>query len=393
MARILLICLIKGVLINSKTINNKITVGSGLTESAYNFNEQSDRSAVKTRIVTKYFSTWASIISSNNDEMYYIDLFSGQGKYDDGTESTPIEVMKVILQKPELKNKMHCYFNEGDEDRCKKLRECIYQCDGVQSLKYAPIVENMVVDKETYKQFENWNKPSFVFLDPCGYKGLSMNLISSFAESWGTDIIIFFNFNAINRSVDHESFEMTMKEVFGVKHYQIIQERINANEDRQIVILDEMIKALQDSKLQYVLPFSFKFTKMNRISHYILFATKNIKAFTKMKEIMYKEGGHNDNGEGRFEYIPVKNPTKKQRSLLDYFAETPEEFKIRLLSKYSGKELTTREIIDKDTALSRYIDKNYKDALYELFIEGKIECNRPPRRKYSMADNIIITFK
>ncbi len=274
--------------------------------------------------------------------MYYIDLFSGQGKYEDGTESTPIEVIKIISSNPEFKNKIQCIFNESDEVRCSKLQESVFHCEGVKAFKFSPIITNTTVDSDTYKKFLNWNNPSFVFLDPCGYKGLSMKLISSFSNSWGTDLIIFFNYNAINRSVEYESFESTMREVFGDDHYQRIKERLDSGEEREYVILDEMISALKDLNLEYVLPFCFKFNEMNRTSHYILFATKNILAFSRMKEIMYKEGGAHDNGEGKFEYIPKSNIMSKQRSLLEYFDCTNQEFKNRLLEKFSKRTISTR---------------------------------------------------
>ena len=363
-----------------------------MTESAYDFNEQTDRSAVKTRIVTKYFGTWAGIIS-RNEKMFYIDLFSGQGKFDDGKESTPIEVVKIISGNPDFKRKIQCYFNEGDETRCKKLKEYLSQFDDIKSFRYQPIIENNIIDATTVKKFSNWKAPSFVFLDPCGYKGLSLELISNFAKAWGTDIIIFFNYNAINRSVSYESFEPVMKDLFGEEHYQNIQNRLKGEEEREYVILDEMIKALNGVGLKYVLPFSFKFSNMNRTSHYILFATKNILGSSKMKEIMHKEGGCNDYGEGRFEYIPISNCMRRQKSLLDYFNDSHEEFKKRLQVKYSGRTLTIKELINDDTAYSRYIGKGYKDVLCEFYESGIITCDPKPQRKGTMADHIKITFK
>lgn len=54
------------------------------------FQEQREQSLIKARIVSKYFSAWASVILAtqkryphNTQKMAYIDLFAGPGRYDD----------------------------------------------------------------------------------------------------------------------------------------------------------------------------------------------------------------------------------------------------------------------------------------------------------------------
>lgn len=57
------------------------------------FDEFREQSLVKTEIVTKYFGAWAKIMISlakkRNNNIAYVDLFSGPGRYKDGSESTP----------------------------------------------------------------------------------------------------------------------------------------------------------------------------------------------------------------------------------------------------------------------------------------------------------------
>ena len=54
------------------------------------FNEQTEQSAVKATIVSKYFWSWAMIIMPRADKIAYIDLFAGAGRYKDGSKSTPL---------------------------------------------------------------------------------------------------------------------------------------------------------------------------------------------------------------------------------------------------------------------------------------------------------------
>ncbi len=53
--------------------------------------------------------------------------------------------------------------------------------------------------------FEQMNLvPTFFFVDPWGYKGLSLRLINSVLKNWGCDCIFFFNYTRINMGLENE---------------------------------------------------------------------------------------------------------------------------------------------------------------------------------------------
>jgi three-Cys-motif partner protein len=68
--------------------------------------KSTDQSRIKSVIVSKYFEAWARVIMGFQDrnpqglekKIAYTDLFSGPGKYNDGTESTSLGVLKKALQ-------------------------------------------------------------------------------------------------------------------------------------------------------------------------------------------------------------------------------------------------------------------------------------------------------
>lgn len=88
------------------------------------FDEQKDQSAIKTAIVANFYSTYIKIINNsvgkNCDCLYYVDLFTGPGKYLDGKDSTPLKVLDII-QNQNLKNKVVCIFNEKDSSNYDNL--------------------------------------------------------------------------------------------------------------------------------------------------------------------------------------------------------------------------------------------------------------------------------
>jgi three-Cys-motif partner protein len=55
------------------------------------FQEQQEHSLIKALIVNKYFWSWANVMlaKAQTDRIYYIDLFAGPGRYQDGAKSTP----------------------------------------------------------------------------------------------------------------------------------------------------------------------------------------------------------------------------------------------------------------------------------------------------------------
>jgi three-Cys-motif partner protein len=62
------------------------------------FEERTDQSEVKARIVQKYFYAWAQVImptaERNGKRIAYIDLYAGPGRYKDGAASTPLLVLQ-----------------------------------------------------------------------------------------------------------------------------------------------------------------------------------------------------------------------------------------------------------------------------------------------------------
>jgi three-Cys-motif partner protein len=110
------------------------------------FQEQSEQSQIKARIVSKYFTSWASVILSaekkhpqQDQRMGYVDLFAGPGRYDDQSKSTPILVLETILENPDFTERIITLFNDKDEANIASLRNAINQMDGITRLKHQPL--------------------------------------------------------------------------------------------------------------------------------------------------------------------------------------------------------------------------------------------------------------
>ncbi len=59
------------------------------------------QSIKKTKLVVDYFNAWAKIMAPRakgfDPRIAYVDLFSGPGKFDDGSDSTPLIILKHAI--------------------------------------------------------------------------------------------------------------------------------------------------------------------------------------------------------------------------------------------------------------------------------------------------------
>jgi len=147
------------------------------------FAESREQSQIKARIVAKYFWAWARVIipsaKAHGNPIAYIDLFAGPGRYEDGTLSTPLMVLQRAIDDPDMRNMLVTTFNDRDVRNVGKLRAAVEALPGINTLKYQPQIANEVVGEQLAAMFAKVRMvPTFFFVDPWGYKGLSLGLIN-----------------------------------------------------------------------------------------------------------------------------------------------------------------------------------------------------------------------
>src|SRR6058998_919713 len=110
------------------------------------FEETKEQSLVKSAIVSKYFWAWAKVIMPQvrfaGKKIAYIDLFAGPGRYKDGTQSTPLLVLKRAIDDPDMRQMLVTMFNDRDENNSRSLEQAINELPGIDKLKYKPQVMN-----------------------------------------------------------------------------------------------------------------------------------------------------------------------------------------------------------------------------------------------------------
>ncbi|MCW5750709.1 MAG: three-Cys-motif partner protein TcmP [Alphaproteobacteria bacterium] len=361
------------------------------------FEERQDQSEVKARIVAKYFAAWANVILPSvirhDSRLAYVDLYAGPGRYKDGSASTPLMVLEKAISDSKLSKYLVALFNDVNSQNTSTLQAEIDKLPGIENLAYKPTVSCNAVNEDAEKYFsETRLVPSFTFIDPWGYKGLSLKIVNGVIKDWGCDCVFFFNYNRINAGISNDAVEEHMASLFGPDRARKLRERVAGASPtmRESMILEEMTQAIKEMGGTFVLPFRFK-NPSGRPTHHLIFVSKNFRGYSIMKEIMTKESSTEDQGVPSFTY----SPADASMPLLFSLQQPLSALRTSLLDNFAGRELTTVQIYEAHSVDRPFIMKNYKEVLRQMEEDGVIEVRslKTGRRpKGSFADHLIVRF-
>ncbi len=365
------------------------------------FDESREQSDIKAAIVANDFWAWAKVVipqaRKRANKIANIDLFAGPGRYKDGTKSTPLLVLEKAIQDADMCEMLVTIFNDANGDSSKSLEEAIKSLPGIESLRHYPQVYNFEVGTQIAQMFQQMNLvPTLFFVDPWGYKGLSLRLVQSVLKDWGCDCIFFFNYNRINMGLANKLVREHMNALFGQTRADALRARLISLDprERELEIVESLAQALRETGGRFVLPFGFRNAQGNRTSHHLIFVNKNIRGYTIMKEVMARESSKVEQGVATFEY----NPADRHYPLLFELSRPLDDLAEMLLADFSGQRLRMEEIYEGHHVGKPYIKRNYKDALRQLESESRITTSPPveqrPRRggTVTFADEVWVIF-
>ena len=362
------------------------------------FEERQDPSQAKARIVSKYFSAWARVVMStarqHDGKIAYIDLYAGPGRYKDGSASTPLLVLERAINDPDISQMLVSLFNDSDNNNTRTLEEEISKLPNIGKLKYRPVVQCAEVDDLAAQYFNDTRLiPTFSFIDPFGYKGLSLSIVKGVIKDWGCDCVFFFNYNRINAGISNKFVAQHIDALFSKPRADKLRRTLPGLQSwkREAIIMEELANEIKDLGGKFVLPFTFKDTSRSRTSHKLIFVTKNFKGYEIMKDIMAKESSTEDEGVPSFTYSPA------DASLVLLFSPNQPMSKLResLLNDFRGQEVSFDDIYKTHSINTQYIKKNYREALTKLEDEGIVTAystKKKQRRRQTYPYHVRIRF-
>ncbi|MCH8025391.1 MAG: three-Cys-motif partner protein TcmP [Chloroflexi bacterium] len=214
------------------------------------FKEPEEHSRIKSQIVSKYFAIWASIMAPQSQRIGYFDFFAGPGRYGSREPSTPLKILGHAISDPMLAPRLVSVFNDADPEHIKRLRQEIAGLPNIDTLAYQPEFRVGLVSDDLVAYFKQTSIiPALSFLDPWGYKGLSLRSIGALMKDWGCEVIFFFNYIRINMGIANPNVEGHMEALFGTEILGGLKRDISEKRpaDREALIKEALDRALQEA--------------------------------------------------------------------------------------------------------------------------------------------------
>lgn len=343
----------------------------------------------KHAILRKYLNAWLPILTSSHGRVLIIDGFAGPGEYKCGKEGSPIIAIKSVIEhKIDIKSEVIFIFIESDEKRYefleKKLEDIklpkniTYTC---KCAEFANVINEILdyISKNNLKL-----APTFVFIDPFGFKGIPFDTIKRLMENDRCEVLINFMFEEVNRFIELPQFKDLYTNLFGTSEWQKVKGEKNTQ--KRLQILHNTYKNQLEKIAGFVV--SFKMTnKFNKTDYFLFFATKHILGLKKMKESMWKV-----DPKGSFEfsdatYDPNQTVLFEQKPNFNLL-------KKNILQNYKGKKVNIEDLENFILVKTPFRETHYKLPILKP-MEEKNEIkvyNDKKRRKGTYPQGTVIEF-
>ncbi len=205
----------------------------------------------------------------------------------------------------DIRKKLRIVFNDENTGFVERLKKLVEEHEVLPKLTFQPTIlnecaKNVDIKVHTYKEC-----PIFSFIDPWGYKDVSVTQTWELVKNIGSDCVLFFNSNRFIMDINKETQHCHLEPIFGEQLPAVIDLVNNVEMDQKkkaerIVELfsRNLMREMENEKYSgyklFVLPFGFEADNREKISHHILFITKSHKAIVEMKKVMLKHNNSND---------------------------------------------------------------------------------------------------
>jgi spore photoproduct lyase len=244
------------------------------------FDQKELQTVSKHNIFENYLEPWAKIISNQPwvKNAYYVDAFAGTGKFTKtGEPGSPVIACDILLKHKKQSCRFHCICVEKEPQRYKILEDSLKKFKKVLDVEiyngeFLTTID-MILDKTK-------NSPAFFFVDPEGFSGMDFEKIEAILNLPSKEVLINFQYNAIQRWLKAPKVENTIIRLFGTSDFKKVKKEID---------LIELYKKQLMKRGSFVWSFRNRFPTKNRTFYYLVYATKNITGFKIMKNVMFSE--------------------------------------------------------------------------------------------------------
>jgi three-Cys-motif partner protein len=246
-------------------------------------------------ILSHYLNGWFAKLGSRWDRILFFDGFAGRGRYNDGSEGSPIIALRLIAGHAIAANRHSTTFDflfvEKDADNASALRTQITdlsaELDGFPSNVRYRIENGRFEDHATALVDQAGRKsPTFAFIDPYGFSGIPMDVVARFVNFPATEVFVNLMVDWVARFGEKELPE-SMSSLYGLPVEEVMRE-FDDEDLRHEYLRDRYMEQLRlRAGFTYVQSFAMRGAN-GKVLYYLIHGTRHPAGVTLMKEAMWK---------------------------------------------------------------------------------------------------------
>ena len=348
-------------------------------------------SRIKHQILTRYLPSWAVILGSAFDLLYYVDCFAGPGRYEsdgelvDGSPLIAVKAGKEFATRYPGK-RLGVVLVDDDAAQFRQLEDCVRSTlPHPQNFEVRTrLADSRGLIPSVIQQIRRRRRaPSFFLVDPYGHP-LSIPVMNDMLALPRSELLINFMWYRINMDMTNDAVRHHVAELFGDTAWEGQPFVSQHGAAREKGALDYFCSRLA---AQYVLPFRIRYDAHedhvggNRTKYYLIHASNNLKAVLLMKEVMWPLGDE----EGTFDFSG-----KSQGVLISQTPQT-DELRTILLRTFAGQQLAFDDIRGRTWDLP-FVEKHYRSVLRDLRAAGIVAVTPVTSKAEGLRERDLIRF-
>ncbi len=253
----------------------------------------------KHEMLGAYLDGWFPVLSKWNGRVVFLDGFAGRGRYVNGEEGSPLIALRHLLD--------HCYFpsmrhrefvflfveaNAENAENLKKELAAFRQQREPWPQNVTPQVVAAPFDRtardilDTMAEQKRRLAPTFAFVDPFGYSGLPMDILSDLLAYPRSEVFVNFMVGHVQRFIERDGQEAAMRSLFGMDVRDILSafdgdnrvEHLRATYARQLQ---------ERARFEHVQSFAMR-NRTGNVGYYLFHGTRHRLGVKLMKAAMWK---------------------------------------------------------------------------------------------------------
>jgi three-Cys-motif partner protein len=353
-----------------------------------------EHTRAKHQLLDRYLGGWYPILSKWSRRVLYIDGFAGRGRYNDGSEGSPLVALRGLLEHrhlPAMQDTEFVFiFIEHNKSNTESLRA---EIDGLKA-QYAPwplniheSVRHSTFEDEMHsivtllREQKKRLAPAFVFVDPFGWTRFPMSLLGELMQNPKSEIFVNFMAGHVMRFADMEQHGQQIEELFGIPQAKVMQDYVEGM-NRVEYLRDVYVRELRRrARFPYMQSFAM-INHTGNVSYYLVHGTKDRLGVKKMKEAMW----HVD---------PIGDYTFSDRLAGQDVLFSDPDFRPldkELLTHYAGRcGVPADEMCWHAVLNTPYRETHVRPRLTKLEKAGAIVVNRPPGKR-QFSEGVTVDF-